>query len=350
MPISYSLRGSNGLIAFDASNNPVGVINPDGTVNRFSPKTFTSFAGVSATSVASTFGAVGSYDSNSGSVRLNGTGAHGLTTAAIITPAINTGVYVTWTGGNGVSGVYPVTALDVDTSGTKITINLPYVAGTITCTAGTPGVVNYTAHGRVAGDAIKFTTTGTLPTQLQGGGVFYVKSVTSANSFTVASTVGGTDLTFDSAGSGTHTCTLWYGSAAVIAAGSTVGTNTITLASFTVEGNTLTTGGNIEANGLFSITSSANNKVLSISYGASDLYNSGNLTTTTTVNVNKIAWARGTGTVVTSPAAATGHGTATTAYQALTLAYTTDLTLAFKTMMATANEVTTLQGYQVAVS
>lgn len=340
MPISYSVTNSTGLIARDSSNNPIGVINPDGTLARFAPKFYSGFGGVSATAVASTFSTVTSWDSNSGSVRLNGTGAHGLTTAAIITPAINTGVYVTWTSGSGVSGIYPVTALDADTTGTKITINLPYVSGTVTFTVGTPGVVNYTAHGRSAGDAIRFT--GTLPAALSTGTTYYVRSVLGPNSFTVASSVGGTPIAFADAGSGSQTCILWYGTAAVTAA-----TNAITLASITIDGNAITQTGNLTTQALFSITSSANNKVLAINYGGSDLYNSGNLTTTTTVNVSNVAWARGTGTIVTTPTALIGPGTSSSAYQALSLAYSTDLALAFKTTMAAANEVTTLQGYQV---
>jgi hypothetical protein len=335
-------RDQNSPFVYDETNALVGALG-----TRFVPKTYTNFNSVSVVGAAGTFGAVGTnWNSNSGNVRLTGTGAHGLTTAVVITPAINTGVYVTWTGGSGVSGVYPVTVIDTDTTGTNLTINLPYVSATVTGTvgdSGIPGVINWTSHGRSVGNVIRFT--GTPPSPLSTGTNYYVSSVLDANRFTVSSSAGGAPIEFTTAGS-SPTCILWYGSAAVVAA-----TNAITLASFTVEGGTLTNSGNMECNALFSMTSSANAKRLIMTYGGSALFDSGagSYTTTTGVNVNKIAWARGPGTVVTSAATATGHGTttATGGIQTFTLAYNTDLTFAITATPATANEVITLQGYQV---
>lgn len=71
------------------------------------------------------------YETNAGLVRLVSAGAHGLTAAV----AVGASVYVTWATGTGVNGFYAVTALDADTTGVKITINLPFVAG-----LGTPTV------------------------------------------------------------------------------------------------------------------------------------------------------------------------------------------------------------------
>ena len=71
------------------------------------------------------------YETNAGLVRLVSAGAHGLTAAV----AVGASVYVTWAGGTGVNGFYAVTALDADTTGVKITINLPFVSG-----LGTPTV------------------------------------------------------------------------------------------------------------------------------------------------------------------------------------------------------------------
>ena len=333
---------SNSPFVYDENNVLVGV-----TGQRFVAKSYTNFNPVSVVPVASTFSTVTSYDSNSGNVRLNGTGAHGLTTAVVITPAINTGVYVTWTGGNGVSGVFPVTVIDTDTSGTKLTINLPYVSSTVTATvndAGIPSFINYTAHGRVAGDAIRFTTTTTLPAPLAAGTTYYVSKVVDANKFTISASSGGAPIELTDTGTGTHTCILWYGTAAVSAA-----TTAITLASFTVEGGVLTLTGSMEANVLFSMTSAAVNKVIELEYAGNDLYNSGNLTTTVTANVNKIAWARGAGKIVTGPAAATGHGSSSNAYQEFTVAYSADQTFAIKATIATANNVVTLEGYQLTI-
>jgi hypothetical protein len=429
---------ANHPFVVDENNIIVGV-----TGQRFAPKSYTNFNPVSVVPVASTFSTVTSFDSNSGNVRLNGTGAHGLTTAVVITPAINTGVYVTWTAGSGVSGVYPVTAIDTDTTGTKLTINLPYVSGTATfstssstvatvtfssynlvsgqttvlptynspvlvnwtshgrkpgdtvqfatatslptglatsttyyvsrvidansftitdgpggtveivCTSNgsgtqtvivTPTIVTWTAHGRSVGDQVRFTTTGSLPTGFSTATTYYVNNVISANSFTLSASAGGASILATAVGSGTHTCIFWYGTAAVKAA-----TEAITLASFTIEGGLLSLNGNMECNALFSMTSAAVNKVLEIEYASNDIYNSGNLTTTTTANVNKIVWARGAGKIVTGAASATGHGTGSVAYQEFTVAYGSDQTFVIKATIATANNIVTLEGYQVTV-
>jgi len=337
MPLKMS---ANPPFVVDENNIIVGV-----TGQRFAPKSYTNFNPVSVVPVASTFSTVTSFDSNSGNVRLNGTGTHGLTTAVVITPAINTGVYVTWTAGSGVSGVYPVTAIDTDTTGTKLTINLPYVSSTVTATATDPGIVTYASHGRSAGQAVRFTTTNTLPAGLSTGTTYYISSIVDANQFTVSASAGGTPIAFTDTGTGTHTCILWYGTAAVKAA-----TEAITLASLTIEGGLLSLNGNMECNAIFSMTSAGGvNKVLEIEYAGNEIYNSGNLTTTTTANVNKIVWARGAGKIVTGAASATGHGTGSVAYQEFTVAYGSDQTFVIKATIATANNIVTLEGYQVTV-
>jgi len=440
MPLN--LRDPYSQFIYDENNTLVGVAG-----QRFVPKNYSNFNAVSVVAPTSTFTAPGvNWDSNSGNVRLTGGGAHGLTGAV----ATTAGVYVTWTGpGAGVSGIYSVTAIDTDTTGTKITINLPYVSGTatfstssstvatvtfssynlvsgqttVTPTYNAPVLVNWTAHGRVPGDTLQFATTGSLPTGLatsttyyvsrvidansftvmngatngieilcstdgsgtqtaivtptvvtwsshgrsvgdpvrlttsgslptgfSTGTTYYVSNVLSANTFTLSASVGGAPILATAVGSGTHTCILWYGSAAV-----TLATNSITLASFSIEGNALTPSGNLEANALFSMTSSSNAKRLTMTYGGSALFDSGAGSYTTGsitgVNVNKIAWARGGNTVVTSAAASTGHGTttATGGIQTFTLAYTGALTFAITATPASANEVITLQGYQVSV-
>jgi hypothetical protein len=77
----------------------------------------------------------------------------------------------------------------------------------VTITNASPGVVTWTAHGLQAGDAVVFTTTGSLPTGLTAGTVYYVKAP-AANTFTVSATVGGAAINTSSAGSGTHTATV----------------------------------------------------------------------------------------------------------------------------------------------
>lgn len=83
----------------------------------------------------------------------------------------------------------------------------PEAAVTVTISVATPGVVSWTAHGRVPGDKVKFTTTGGLPTGLTVDTVYYVKTVLTADTFTVSATVDGTAITTSSTQSGVHTLT-----------------------------------------------------------------------------------------------------------------------------------------------
>lgn len=71
------------------------------------------------------------YSDNAGLVQLDSAGVHGLTG----TIAVGNNVFVTWAGGTGVTGFYEVSSLDLDSTGTAITIELPYVLG-----LGTPTV------------------------------------------------------------------------------------------------------------------------------------------------------------------------------------------------------------------
>ena len=78
-------------------------------------------------------------------------------------------------------------------------------------TNASPAVVNYTSHPFVAGDKVVFSTTGTLPTGLTAGTVYYVISAgLTANAFEVSATSGGAAINTSSAGSGTHSVTSTY--------------------------------------------------------------------------------------------------------------------------------------------
>ncbi len=59
---------------------------------------------------------------------------------------------------------------------------------TVTMTQAVAGVVTWTAHGMVVGDAVKFTTTGALPTNIVSGTVYWVRTVPTADTFTLATT------------------------------------------------------------------------------------------------------------------------------------------------------------------
>lgn len=77
---------------------------------------------------------------------------------------------------------------------------------TVTLTLGSPGTVNWTAHGRSVHDPVKFTTTGALLTGLTAGTTYYViASGMTADSFRVSATPGGSAINFTGTQSGVHT-------------------------------------------------------------------------------------------------------------------------------------------------
>jgi hypothetical protein len=79
-------------------------------------------------------------------------------------------------------------------------------SNTVTMTLTSPGVVTWTTHLLEAYDPIKFTTTGTLPTGLVAGTVYYVSPTSlTADSFRVRATPGGADINFTVSQSGVHT-------------------------------------------------------------------------------------------------------------------------------------------------
>lgn len=77
----------------------------------------------------------------------------------------------------------------------------------VTITNASPGVVTWTAHGLAVGSPVVFTTTGALPTGLTAGTTYYVRTVLTADTFTVSATQGGAAINTSGAGSGTHTAT-----------------------------------------------------------------------------------------------------------------------------------------------
>jgi hypothetical protein len=124
-PVDRTVRITSGLQStaqYDVGAQP--------TLRDFPPLTIGSLEPVGLVEPAATFITL-TYNDNAGSVRLVSAGAHGLTAAI----AVGASVYVTWATGTGVNGLYEVTALDADTTGVAITIDLPYVVG-----LGTPTV------------------------------------------------------------------------------------------------------------------------------------------------------------------------------------------------------------------
>ena len=79
----------------------------------------------------------------------------------------------------------------------------------VTMTIATPGVITWTAHGLLAGDAVRFTTTGALPTGLVAGTTYYIAAspAPATDTFSVAATPGGAAIATTGTQSGTHTAT-----------------------------------------------------------------------------------------------------------------------------------------------
>jgi hypothetical protein len=75
-----------------------------------------------------------------------------------------------------------------------------------TVTIASPGVVSWTAHGLAAGTAVKFSTTGALPTGLTAGTTYYVVNPTT-DAFSVSATPGGAAINTTGTQNGTHTIT-----------------------------------------------------------------------------------------------------------------------------------------------
>jgi len=79
-----------------------------------------------------------------------------------------------------------------------------FTSVTVTITIASPGVVTETGHGRVADAPVKLSTTGALPTGLVAGVTYYIKTVLSADTYTLSATPGGTVIATTGSQSGVH--------------------------------------------------------------------------------------------------------------------------------------------------
>ncbi|MGO6879475.1 hypothetical protein ACC734_16890 [Rhizobium ruizarguesonis] len=80
----------------------------------------------------------------------------------------------------------------------------PPKTSVVTMTIASPGVISWTAHGLAAGTAIKFSTTGALPTGLTAGTTYYVVNPTT-DALSVSATPGGAAINTTGTQSGVHT-------------------------------------------------------------------------------------------------------------------------------------------------
>jgi hypothetical protein len=86
-----------------------------------------------------------------------------------------------------------------------VILAIPTKAATCTMTIASPGVVTRVAHGFAAGQPIKFSTTGALPTGVTAGTTYYVIATGLAtDTFRFSATVGGAAVNTSGTQSGTH--------------------------------------------------------------------------------------------------------------------------------------------------
>ncbi len=81
----------------------------------------------------------------------------------------------------------------------------PRMNSIVTVTTANPAVVTWASHGLVVGNTVAFTSTGTLPTGMAAGTIYYVVTVPSADTFTFSTTLGGGAVATTVAGTGTYT-------------------------------------------------------------------------------------------------------------------------------------------------
>jgi len=92
------------------------------------------------------------------------------------------------------------------------------VTATVTISIASPAVITWTAHGLSAGTPVIFNTSGSLPTGLNAGQVYYVIAAgLGVNSFEVSATIGGSAINTSGTQTGTQT-----GTSSVWGAGDTV--------------------------------------------------------------------------------------------------------------------------------
>jgi hypothetical protein len=83
----------------------------------------------------------------------------------------------------------------------------------VTISSASPGVLTLASHGFAANDPVVLSNSGgALPVAFTAGTTYYVKTVLTANTFTLSATAGGTAINTASTGTGTHSITSIYSS------------------------------------------------------------------------------------------------------------------------------------------
>jgi Flp pilus assembly protein TadG len=123
--------------------------------------------------------------------------SHGLTTGTSIT-LLTTG---TLPAGLSTSTTYYVAS----TTANNFTVTTASSGTTVTISKASPGVLTTSSnHGLAVGDPVVLATGGSLPSGLSTNTIYYVKTVPTSKTFTVATTSSGSAINTTSNGSGTH--------------------------------------------------------------------------------------------------------------------------------------------------
>lgn len=77
----------------------------------------------------------------------------------------------------------------------------------VTITIASPGVITWVAHGLAANTKVQFATSGTLPTGIVAGTVYFVKTVLSVDTFSISATAGGAVINTTGSQTPSHTAT-----------------------------------------------------------------------------------------------------------------------------------------------
>jgi hypothetical protein len=340
------LKNPNSPWLYDeVTGDIVGVRDPDGSERYWSMHPYQPFEAkdvptLSVVAPADTFETIAISD-DGGNTKLTADGDHDLTNSA----SAGKFVYVEWTDGNAASGFYELLECEDDTD--ALTIALPYVSDTVTITIAAPGVVTYTGHGLVAGTAIQLTTTGALPTGLTADTTYYVKTVLSANTFTLSATVGGNAITTSGTQSGDHTLIVWPGTAVV----SVVETD-ITLASVTVPAYTINPGMGLQLDILVGCTGSTNDKTVKAILGGESWYDQTFAANHQSLCVEKKACALPGGEILSNALASPGHGLSNGAVLTFspTGGFAVNQTFEIVVSIEVADEFITLEAWQLRVN
>jgi hypothetical protein len=339
-------KDSNSPFLYDnVTGDLVGFKDPDGSERYWVMHPYQPFE-VKDAPTLSVVAPADSFDTlvvgeDSGKVKLTGAGDHDLTNAN----SVGKYVYIEWSDGNAASGFYEV--LECEDESDELTIDLPYVSDTATITIADPAVVTYASHGLVAGTAVQFTTNDTLPTGITEATTYYVKTVLSANTFTVSDTVGGDAIATSGTQVGDHTITVWPGEAVV----SVVDTD-ITLASVTIPGYTINVGMGLQLDILVGCTGSTNDKTVKAVLGGEEWYDQTFAANHQSLCVEKKACALEGGVIMSNALAAPGHGLSNGAVHTLepTGGFEADQVFEIVVSIAEADEFVALEAWQLRIN